>query len=87
MDQILIGLLGGIIGVIGFKLISKGLDTKEIQEIQKEIAKLSVKKEQVNEKIETVTKAEAKKVEELEATKKETLHGQNLVDFFNNRKQ
>lgn len=86
MDQILIGILGGIIGILGFKLISKTLDSVELKKIESELGKILGKKEAIDEKLKEVDSVATQKIQELEAQKQEKLDGQDLADFFNNRK-
>jgi hypothetical protein len=87
MEQILIGILGGIIGILGFKLISKGLDNVELKKIESELGKILGKKEAIDEKLKEVDSVAAQKIQELEVQKQEKLDGQDLADFFNNRKR
>jgi len=87
MDQIIIGILGGIIGILGLKLISKGLDIKEMQELEKNLGKVLIKKENIDEQLERVDLKNESELRKLESEKKEDLNGQKLADFFNNRKQ
>lgn len=84
--EILISVIGGILALFIYRRVSQSNVENGQKKLENRVKEIEKKKSELRKKEESISKRESEKVKEIEDEQNKNVTGDDLVDFFRNRK-